>query len=95
MIRERTLPDDWSLFNTKSMLGGALAGQKKFQEAEPLLLEGYSGMKEREAKIPPAAKTRLAESLERLVQLYDAWGKPDQAAEWRKKLEATSDEGKK
>ena len=26
------------------------------------------------------------EALERLVQLYDAWGKPDQAAEWRAKL---------
>jgi hypothetical protein len=52
-IREKKLPDDWVLFNTKSMLGGALAGQKKFQEAEPLLVEGYSGLKEREAKIPP------------------------------------------
>ena len=43
-------------------------------------------MKEREAKIPPAAKPRLTEALERLVQLYDAWCKPDQAAEWRAKL---------
>jgi len=24
--------------------------------------------------------------LERLVQLYEAWGKKDKAAEWRKKL---------
>ena len=29
---------------------------------------------------------RLTEALERLVQLYDAWEKPDQAAEWRAKL---------
>ena len=34
------------------MLGGALAGQKKFPEAEPLLIEGYSGMKERAGQIP-------------------------------------------
>jgi len=54
-------------------LGGALAGQKKFQEAEPLLVEGYSGMKEREAKMPPAAKTRLSEAIRRLVDLYTAW----------------------
>ena len=27
-IREKKLPDDWVHFNTKSMLGGALAGQK-------------------------------------------------------------------
>ena len=66
MIREKTLPDEWMLFNTKSMLGGALAGQKKFPEAGPLLLEGN----DREEKIPPAAKTRLSEAFERLVQIY-------------------------
>ena len=43
-------------------------------------------MNEREAKIPAQGKPRLTEALERLVQLYDAWGKPDQAAEWRAKL---------
>ena len=64
----------------------AAGGQLKFLNAEPLLLDGYSGMKDREEQIPPAAQTRLAEALERLVQLYDAWGKPDQAAEWRKEL---------
>jgi hypothetical protein len=31
---------------------------------------------------------RTTESLERLVQLYDAWGKPAQAAEWKQKLAA-------
>ena len=86
-IREKKLPDDWVLFNTKSMLGGALAGQKKFQEAEPLLVEGYSGMKEREAKIPAAGKTRLPEAIRRLVDLYTAWEMPEQAAEWQKKLD--------
>ncbi len=29
---------------------------------------------------------RITESLERLVELYDAWGKPTQFAEWKKKL---------
>jgi eukaryotic-like serine/threonine-protein kinase len=40
-IREKTMPDDWSTFNTMSMLGGALLGQKKYAAAEPLLLKGY------------------------------------------------------
>jgi len=52
-------------------------------------VQGYEGMKQREAKMPPQAKDqRLREALERLVQLYDACGKKDKAAEWRKKLEA-------
>jgi hypothetical protein len=81
-------PDAWTTFNTRSMLGGALLGQKKYADAEPLLLQGYEGMKERETKIPAQGKIRLTEALERLVQLYEATGKKDQAAEWRKKLDA-------
>ena len=54
-------------------------------------------MKQREAKTPgvdtPGSpfNVRLTEALERLVQLYDAWGKQDKADEWRKKLEAPID----
>ena len=88
-IREQNEPDDWTTFNTKSMLGGSLLGQKKYAEAEPLLLAGYEGMKQREEKIPPQGKVRLTEAIERLVQLYEATGKTDKAAEWRKKLPAT------
>jgi len=95
-IREKKLPDDWLLFDTKSMLGGALVGQKKFQEAEPLVVEGYSGMKARAAQIPPAAQPRLADAIRRLVDLYTAWGKPDKTAKWRKEsesLQSSNDEG--
>lgn len=86
-IREKTLPDDWRLFNTRSLMGGALAGQKKFKEAEPLLVEGYQAMKDRESKIPPAAKTRLNETIQRLVDLYTAWEKPEEAAKWKAAME--------
>ena len=47
-IREKLQPDDWTTFNTKSMLGGALLGQKKYAEAEPRMVKGYEGMKARE-----------------------------------------------
>lgn len=55
---------------------------------EPLLLAGYAGVKDGEAKIPAAARDRLAGAVERLVHLYDAWDRPDEAQEWRKELEA-------
>ena len=45
-------------------------------------------MKRREKTIPEQAKVRLPEALERLVQLYEATGRPDEAAKWRKELEA-------
>jgi serine/threonine protein kinase/tetratricopeptide (TPR) repeat protein len=86
-IREKVQPNVWSTFNSKSQLGGALLGQKKFADAEPLLLAGYEGMKQRESTIPPQGKTRLSEALERLVQLYEAMDKKDEAATWRMELE--------
>src|SRR5207245_269157 len=49
-IREKKEPDAWTTFNTKSMLGEALVGQKQYAAAEPLLVQGYEGMKQREAK---------------------------------------------
>jgi tetratricopeptide (TPR) repeat protein len=89
-IRDKKQAGTWTTFNTRSMLGGALLGRKKYAEAEPLLLEGYEGMKQRAAKIPePHRKARLSEALERLVRLYDAWGKPAEAAKWRKELETS------
>ena len=87
-IREKSQPDAWNTFNTQSMLGGALLGQKKYADAEPLLVAGYKGMKAREKTIPEPGKMRLPEAVERLVQLSEATGKKDEAAKWRKELEA-------
>jgi eukaryotic-like serine/threonine-protein kinase len=52
-IREKKEPDAWTTFNGRSQLGGALLGHKRYADAEPLLLKGYEGMKQREDKIPP------------------------------------------
>jgi serine/threonine protein kinase len=87
-IRAAKQPDSWLTFNTRSMLGGALLGQKKHAEAESLLLQGYQGMKEREKTIPRQGKIRLAEAAERLVQLYEARQQPEQARVWQEKLKA-------
>ncbi len=86
-LREKQIPDDWRAFNARSMLGGALLGQKKYgEETEVMLLNGYEGMKQRENTIPPAGRPRLKEALQRLVQLYAETNRPDQAAEWKQKL---------
>jgi tetratricopeptide (TPR) repeat protein len=86
-IRDKSQPDEWTTFNTRSLLGEALLGQKKHAEAEPLLVQGYEGMEKRATTIPPQGKVRLKEALERLVRLYEATGDKEQAAKWRKKLE--------
>jgi tetratricopeptide (TPR) repeat protein len=80
--REATEPDDWGAFAARSMLGAALLGQRKYAEAEPLLLAGYGGMMQRERTIPPQGKGRLPEAAEGLVELYTATSKPDEAKKW-------------
>jgi hypothetical protein len=87
-IRERAEPDLWSTFNARSLLGGSLLGQKKYQDAEPLLLAGYEGMKQREKMIPAQGRVRLAEAAARLVQLYEALDDTDNAELWRSRLKA-------
>jgi tetratricopeptide (TPR) repeat protein len=88
-IREKAVPELWSTFNVRSLLGGALLGQQKYAKAEPLLLAGYAGMKQREKVIPPQFRQiRLTEAAERLVQLYEATSQEEKAAEWRKKRDA-------
>jgi tRNA A-37 threonylcarbamoyl transferase component Bud32 len=86
-ICEQKRPDDWMTYYTRSLLGAALVGRKQYAEAEPLLVQGYEGLKQREAKIRTYAAVRLREALERLVQLYAAWDKEEKAELWRKKLE--------
>ena len=86
-IRLKIEAGTWTTFDTKSLLGASLLGQTKYPEAEPLLLSGCEGLKARAQAIPePWNKIRLTEAVERLVQLYEATGKKDKAAEWRKRL---------
>jgi eukaryotic-like serine/threonine-protein kinase len=87
--REPIRPDDWRTFETKSMLGASLLGQKKCAEAEPVLLSGYEGMKRLEQTMPPDRNITLTEAIKRLVQLYEAWGRPEEAAVWRAHLGPT------
>jgi eukaryotic-like serine/threonine-protein kinase len=88
-IREREQPDAWTTFNTQSMLGAAFLGQQQYADAEPLLLKGYEGMKQRAAKIPQGYSIRLTEAIQRLVGLYEAKGNQEAAARWQKELNAS------
>ncbi len=85
-ILQRLRPDGWYAFKVKSALGEALLAQNKYAEAEPLLLSAYRGLRERQADIPPRERACLTTALERIVRLYEAWGKKSEAVQWRKEL---------
>ena len=68
----------------------------ELEEARYRRVEEYSaGMKQRAKTIPLQGKVRLSEAVEHLVQLSEATGKKDEAARWRKELEAVQAASKK
>jgi len=85
-LREMQIPDDWRTSNARSMLGGSLLGQEKYVEAEPLLLSGYEGMRQREKNSPAVPLVRLQEAVQRLATLYAETDRPDEAAKWQQML---------
>ena len=71
----------------------ALVGQRRYAEAEPLLVAGYQGLTETEPAGPrghhsAAAAGPVTNTLDWLVRLYDGWGQPARGAKWRAELEA-------
>jgi serine/threonine protein kinase/tetratricopeptide (TPR) repeat protein len=77
--RRRTfVEDDRSVGATKSLLGAALLAQRRYDEAEAMLLDA-----QRELGSSASSPNDLKITTQRLVDLYNAWGKPAQAAQFR------------
>jgi serine/threonine protein kinase/tetratricopeptide (TPR) repeat protein len=99
-LGEQNAPDAWATHHSRAALGGALLGQRKYAEAEPHLVAGYREMKKFENDPGRKSSRRTdemyrTEALERLVQLYEATNKPDEAANWRKQLGARKEAAEK
>jgi tetratricopeptide (TPR) repeat protein len=84
-MRRKALPQGhWLISDAKSRLGGAIAGEGKFVEAEPLLLESYTAL----SRAPLVSVDYKRQAIERIIRLYESWEKPEQASEWRQRLES-------
>jgi serine/threonine protein kinase/Tfp pilus assembly protein PilF len=78
--RRRTFhQDDWSVGATKSLLGASLMAQRRYPEAEAVLLEARHDL---EASASPRRQD-VKMTITRLMELYIAWGRPDAAAVYR------------
>jgi serine/threonine protein kinase/Tfp pilus assembly protein PilF len=78
-VQSRALPPDhWQQAHARAMLADVLVAQRRYGEAETLLLGAFKSMTENRGA--PAVRRR--ETALRLSKLYDAWGKPDEAARW-------------
>jgi hypothetical protein len=83
-------PDSWQRFYAESLVGAGLAGEKRFAEAEPLLLAGYQGMAARQERMGVFNSYYPERAREAIVRLYQAWGKTDKASEFAKPQLASS-----
>ena len=82
-IRRAGEADDWRRFLAESLLGAALAGQRQFAAAEPLLLAGYQALAARQERADAFERHHLAHVRQSIRQLYRDWGKPLELARWK------------
>ena len=65
--------------NLQARYGACLAGCKRFSEAEKHLTEGYSKLK----SVFGLVHQRTQRACSAIIDMYEAWGKPDKAASFR------------
>jgi tetratricopeptide (TPR) repeat protein len=70
-----------STFDAAGALGDCLVALKHYADAEPILQDSFEAL-----RTAGASKKVLQVAGERVAKLYEAWGKPEKAAEWREKL---------
>ena len=56
--------------------------QARYDKAEPLLVEAIKGIIQKLG----LQHLHTKESIDNLIELYEAWNKPEKAAHWRAKL---------
>jgi len=79
-LREENLPaQHFMTALTRGALGECLTTQKRYDEAEPLLVASYTSLVKSQAVHNP--RTLSAER--RLVDLYQRWNKPELADKYR------------
>ncbi|MFO0808810.1 MAG: tetratricopeptide repeat protein [Gemmataceae bacterium] len=75
-------------FYWMTIYGAVLTGQRRYAEAEPLLLKGYEGMKQREAITLAYGWRHFAQAGVWIVRFYEVTNQPEKAREWQEKLAA-------
>ncbi|MGE0127868.1 MAG: tetratricopeptide repeat protein [Blastocatellales bacterium] len=72
-------PNHWIVVRTRSFTGACLTQLKRYREAEEQLLAAHAGLK----AVRGEQHEMTRETVSRLIELYEAWGKPERAAPYR------------
>jgi tetratricopeptide (TPR) repeat protein len=80
--RQSPAQDHWAVAHTESALGECLTSQKRYAEAESLLLKSHPILQSKLGDRHP----RTVDAVERLARLYNAWKQPEKAAQYQAML---------
>ena len=69
----------WLGAETRRLFGHCLLKLHRYPRAEPLLLESYAVIRDHFGE----ADRRTRETRRWIIELYEAWGKPDKVREWQ------------
>jgi eukaryotic-like serine/threonine-protein kinase len=83
--RRQSAPDSFLRYAAEAALGANLAAQRRYQEAEALLVPAWEGMKERQTKVVDRDRKKLTQAGQWIVQLFKESGQAAKAAEWTEK----------
>ncbi len=72
-------PGAWDIADAESELGACLLGERRYAAAAPLMAGSFPTLR---AKLGAHDPVNVTRALQRLVQLYREWGKPQQAARY-------------
>ncbi len=86
LLRGSLGDDHWRVASVRTDYGASLAGLGQFDRAEAQLLDAHRNL---EAGMG-SDNERTREALTALVDLYDAWGRPEPAARYRSQLATDS-----
>ena len=78
IFRASLPPDHLKTVGAEGTLGDVRVAQGRFAEAEALVVGSYEKMVQQKERAPERER-----GLESVIALYDAWGRPDEAARCR------------
>ncbi len=84
--REVYPPGHFTIASSESILGEYLARAGRYEEAEALLLAAERDLVDSRGEEAPI----IRDARDRLVWLYEAWGRPDEAGMWKARLDSAS-----
>ncbi len=70
----------WRTAEARTLLGEVRTLQGRYEEAETLLVDGYQGVL---SEFQNPSHRRTLDAVNRLIRLYEAWGKPEEVARYR------------